>query len=170
MKLSAYRIECERRAYLATGNPMHVWEAYGVARQSQSAIPEWVLQYLDKARLGLIYNVSDAIDDRKGGKDLAAPIARALGLVADGRGTPFDYDTRWWGYGRKVREFVRAGDKLQIARENAANFYGVSTSTVMRGAKLYDKVFPEGEEELTIDEDELPEPSDHVPPCLSSGS
>lgn len=156
MKLNDYRLECERCAYLATRNPLHAWAAYGIARQSRREVPEWVLEYFDKVRLGLVLSVPDEIEKRGTAKGLGPPIARALGLVSGGRGNPFDYDTKWWAYGRKVRELMKAGDQLDHARHAAAKFYKVSTSTIIRGAKVYDEVFPEGAVEPEWDdEDEM---------------
>jgi hypothetical protein len=123
MKLADYMIECERRAYVATGNPLHAWAAYGVGRQHKRAIPEWVLQYFDKARLGLVFNVPDAIEKRGNAKDLGPDIAKALGLHGKGqRGSPFEsyYDTKWWEYGRAVHEYLKAGHELDDARGFAA--------------------------------------------------
>lgn len=161
MKFADYRIECERRAYLQSKNPMHAWEAYGIARRSAREIPEWVLRYFDKARMGLELNVEDATEEGGTREDLARVIAKAFGLVSIGAGTPFDYNTKWWAYGRKVREFMkddergRPGFPLHHARGKAAKFYGVHVSTIIRGAKVYDKVFPEGDDDIFIDEDEI---------------
>lgn len=156
MKLSEYMIECERRAYLATENPMHVWNAYATARAKRIEVPEWVLRYFDKASWGIREMAGDDVPR----KDLAPRIARALNLVRDGAGTPFDYDNRWWAYGRKLREFINAGDKMTFARENTAGHFGVSVSTIQRGAETYDKAFPDGDDQFVVDEDDLPDPTD----------
>lgn len=152
MKLTEFMIECERRAYLAKGNPLHVWNAYSTARAKGIAVPEWVLRYFDKASWDL-----RALANEPEKKNLGPKIAKALDLVRDGRGTPFDYDTKWWVYGRKVREFVKRGDQLDHARSFAADEFGVSPSTIRLAANLYDATFPEDDDELTIDEDDLPD-------------
>lgn len=152
MKLSEFMIECERRAYLATGNPMHVWNAYATTRAKRIDVPEWILRYLDKASWGIREMAGDDVPR----KDLAPRIARSLDLVRDGAGTPFDYDNRWWAYGRKVREFRKRGDQLDHARRFAAEFFEVSVSTIMRGARIYDDAFPDGDDEFVIEEDDLP--------------
>lgn len=160
MKLVEYRLECERLAYEATNNPLHAWAAYGVARQAQVAIPEWVLTYLDKCRLGLVFTVPDAIEERGSAKDLGPVIAGAFGLVSKGRGNPFEYDERWWVYGRAVRllknEIEATGKeaKMDAVFFELGNHFSASDSKIRRGWKLFEKAFPEGDDHLVIDEDD----------------
>jgi hypothetical protein len=151
MKPTDFMLECERRAYLATGNPLHAWNAYTTARAKDVEIPQWVLRYFDTVSCELR---SIEVSEKE---DLRSKVSRALGLGSVGRGTPFNEDAMWWAYGRKVRELRSAGyEKLQAAYARAAEFYGVSASTIRRGAKRYDKVFPEGDDELSVAEDNLP--------------
>lgn len=161
MKLADYIIECERRAYIATGNPLCAWSAYGIARKFRREIPEWVLEYLDKSRVKLMFGVAGQIEKTGGGRDLGPTIASAFGLAGRGkRGTPFEsyYDTNWWKYGRAVREYVKAGNSLEDARTWVAqNFRIKDNATIERAEKKYVLAFPEGEEELFIDEDDLPD-------------
>lgn len=157
MKRIDYQLELERRAYLVTKNPMRVWNAYGVARQSQRAIPEWVLQYLDKARLGLVFNVQDTIEEQGTKTNLAPVIARAFGMTSRGSGSPLDFDMDWWRHGLTLRSFLDRGDQLDHARRFAAEEFGVHPSTIIRSAKLFDKVCPAGDEQFKIDEDDLPD-------------
>lgn len=167
MKLVEYRLECEKRAYEATDNPLHAWAAYGVARQAKIAIPEWVLAYLDKCHLGLVYTVPDAIEQQRSAKDLAPVIAGAFGLVSKGRGNPFEYEEKWWAIGRAVRRLMLVGVEGQEkggglteyhAKQTASEDYGVSFSTITRAFKTYKAVFPDGDDHLVIDEDDLPDP------------
>ena len=160
MKPADYMIECERRAYFATKNPLHAWAAYGVARQHRRAIPEWVLEYLDKSRLGLVFSVPDQIEKTGTGRDLGPTIARAFGLAGRGRrGTPFEsyYDTGWSDYGRAVRDYVKAGHSREDARAFAAVDFDVHETTIIRGEEIYDLAFPEGDEEIFIDVDDMPD-------------
>lgn len=167
MKLVDYRIECERLAFEATKNPLHAWAAYGVARQAKVAIPEWVLAYLDKCRLGLVFTVPDAIEERGSAKDLGPVIAGAFGLVSKGRGNPFEYDERWWAIGRTIRRLMMVGIEGQEkggglseyhAKQTAAEDHGVSFATITRAFETYKAAFPEGDDHLMIDEDDLPDP------------
>ena len=153
MKLADYMIECERRAYLATGNPLHVWNAYSTVRAKRMDLPEWILRYFDKASWGIR---EIATDDVKR-KDLGPRIGRSLGLVNDGPGTPFEFDRKWWAYGRAVREYMKAGHDRDDARAFAAVDFEVHEMTIVRNEQLYDLAFPGGEDEIVIDEGDLPD-------------
>ncbi|MFN2474333.1 MAG: hypothetical protein ABR588_10520 [Sphingomicrobium sp.] len=52
-----------------------------MARQYRREIPEWVFEYLDKARLGLVFNVGDAFEKQGAKENLGPVIARAFGMA-----------------------------------------------------------------------------------------
>ena len=46
-------VERNQRFYAATKNPLFVWAAYQHCRQTGQAIPDWVLEYFDRAAANL---------------------------------------------------------------------------------------------------------------------
>lgn len=166
LPLTDYRLEVERHAFLGTRNPMHAWVAYGIARRGGRNVPDWVLEYLDKAQLGLVFNIPDAIERQGSGKDLGPHIARAFGLVKTGRGNPFEFDDKWWRYGRLVRRLTTKGKEGQErggamslfhATQEAAEVFGVKRKVIEYASKVYEKAFPDGVEEPQLDENDLPD-------------
>ena len=61
--------------YLRTGNPIHLWSVYLLARQGGVPIPDWVLEYLDKAARVLT---------APNGPTSPTAVADALGLATKG--------------------------------------------------------------------------------------
>jgi len=141
-------IEADRRCFVETGNPMHAWAAYSLARVCDAPIPEWVLRYLDMVGRNLLALSADSQDG--GGKDLGPKIATALKLEGKPRsGSPLvTYHADWMVFGMNVRDrMTRVGrdgrfDLETYAIESVASEAGVSKSTVRRAFKLYEALFP----------------------------
>lgn len=135
-------VEVERRCFLDTGNPMHVWAAYRMARVADAPIPDWVLRYFDICGDRLLALSADA--SRNGGaKDMGPKIAKSLGLVSNGRGSPLvSYHADWIVFGANVRARVTDGDKEYLAIESVAKDAGVSTTTVRDAWVRFGALFP----------------------------
>jgi hypothetical protein len=60
-------------------NPMHAWEAYQIARVNEHDIPEWILQYLDRAAASLVLLRDDAADGNPPEREAHA-VGKAIGF------------------------------------------------------------------------------------------
>jgi hypothetical protein len=60
-------------------NPMHAWEAYQLARINKHDLPEWVLQYLDRAAEALI-ELRDGAADGNPPEREAETVGKAIGF------------------------------------------------------------------------------------------
>lgn len=137
------QLEVERRCYEETGSVLHPWAAYRLARVNKVPVPEWVLQYFDKAANNLFELNSQLHQGEKVG-DLAAAASRAMGLTGGrGQGSAFSkYNRKWIVYGMNVRAWIQDGEKEYRAIEIVAERLQVDKSTVRRGWKEYQKRFP----------------------------
>jgi len=136
-------LEVEKRCFVETGNPMHVWAAYSLARVCDAPMPDWVMRYFDMAARNLLALSAEAQDS--GGKDLGPKIAGALKLKGKSRaGSPLvSYHADWMVFGMNVRaRLPEFGGKEYLAIESVAESAGVSKSTVHRAFKLYETLFP----------------------------
>lgn len=85
-----------RQLFERTGNPLHAWAAYRVARDHRRPVPDWALEYLDGAADRLLETERDPLsgEPRRGAdsdeitseQDANRKIARALSLESPGRG------------------------------------------------------------------------------------
>ncbi|MEW6429774.1 MAG: hypothetical protein AB1568_17275 [Thermodesulfobacteriota bacterium] len=86
-----------RKDFEKTGDPIRAWSAYRLARDAGQDVPEWVLQYLDDAAVGLLRKENQTED-----------LARILGFNTKGGGvSPFRK-----GYDAVVRR--RAVDDVNV--------------------------------------------------------
>src|SRR5450756_1349349 len=53
--LATVFIERSQALYRISGNPMHAWRAFDIARHGGIPIPDWVLDYLDPVANCLLY-------------------------------------------------------------------------------------------------------------------
>ena len=157
-KLDAY-YEVQKRAFVATNNPMYAWAAYSRARLIGDEIPEWVLKYLDfsaRALLELSAQTQETLEKtskggkirkaKRGAKDIGPRVAAALKLSSKGAGTALSsYHSDWELYGLLVRHFRQNHVGETNAIEEIAGDKGVSASTIRAAYKLYDKLFPGNE-------------------------
>ena len=136
-------LEVERRCFVETNNPMHVWSAYSLARVCDAPVPEWVLRYFDFVSRNLLSLSADV--QSEGGKDLGPRIAQAMKLEGKPRsGSPLvQYHADWMVLALNViGHLPHAGGKEYLAIEEVAASSGVSISTVRRAFKLYCSLFP----------------------------
>lgn len=117
-------------------NPLWAWIAYQQARTRRAGVPEWVLQYLDRAAREV---VEVALGGRPASRDRRPKaIAKALGLSPTGVGRKRDaFDTfalvlRDRSIAFEVRLSRKHGCTLEMAREQATRRHGVSASVVDR--------------------------------------
>jgi hypothetical protein len=92
-ELARCLIDRKRDLYVVTGNPVHAWAAYQIARRADVPAPSWVLDYLDDCAEALTgpdsprskTAIADALRlGKKGGRSLTAQAAmeeRNLSLV-----------------------------------------------------------------------------------------
>jgi hypothetical protein len=141
-------IEIERRCFAETGNPLHAWAAYSFARVVNAAVPDWVLGYLDSAARNLFDLTAEHQSQQKGReKEIAPKIAAAFGI----RGTVLSgYRDNWVVHGANVRHLMREGHQETYAIDYVAEAAGVSTSTVRRALKRYDRLYPDQGIETTF--------------------
>lgn len=135
-------VEVERRCFKETGNPMHAWAAFRLARVVGSPIPDWVLKYLDQCSRELL-SLSSHSSAQGTGKDLGPAIAKTFGLASKGRGSPLvTYHADWMVFGANVRSRMLNGDKEYIAVEEVAKEHAVSKTAVGNSWRLFRAMFP----------------------------
>jgi hypothetical protein len=100
--ITAAWMDASRREFEATGNPIHAWEAYRLARKTRVPVPELVLEYFGRVAARVSSLARDHVPRKNG---VAKAVASAVGLDCRGRYNPFDPFNGWW----------RAGHELLIA-------------------------------------------------------
>jgi hypothetical protein len=138
-------IEAERRAFLETSNPMHVWAAFRFAGVVGAETPEWVRSYLDLVSKRILSLAAQVQNESSRGKrnskvDDFGPRLAAVMMMKGSHLTGYHSD--WITYGMNVRHRIQSGDKETFAIETVAEDAGVSKSTVGRGWKRYNKLYP----------------------------
>jgi hypothetical protein len=135
-------IEVERRYFVETHNPMHVWTAYSLARCNAAPIPDWVLHYFDHSARELLKLSFETRET--GGENMGPKLARSLGFTSGGPGSGLSnyQNMEWIVYGMHVRARIAQGSKEYIAIEDVSKQLAVHKSTVTRAYKLFDKLFP----------------------------
>jgi hypothetical protein len=138
--IPTYLQDCQR-AFKA-GDVWRAWEACFLAtryRHNGLPMPEWVLAYLEQAA-GALTMLSLDVTPRPPGPSLHAAVTRALGLTADGRGTP---RSRRYGAERAAALAVdvalllpKAGGKEHAAYTAVAKFHRVGLTTVRDAYKV----------------------------------
>jgi hypothetical protein len=100
--IAEHDVDFARCEYEASGNPIHAWEAYLLARKARVPAPESVLAYFD----GVAARISSLARHRVPRKNaVASAVASAVGLACRGRHNPFDPFDGW----------ARPGHELMIA-------------------------------------------------------
>lgn len=139
-------IEVERRAFMETSNPMHVWAAFRFARVVKAEIPDWVITYLDLASKRLL---ALAVDEdqrhskaKEEGKSYVTDVKRIAPALFMKASHLTGYHDQWVAYGMNVRHLMSEKHKETFAIGYVANRFGVSTSTVRRAWKQYEKMYP----------------------------
>jgi hypothetical protein len=135
-----------RRKYEMTGNPLYAWETFASCRSAGEDIPEWVLEYLDRAAGKLLEYAQHDPPPAKGETSTAVAVAMEMKIPGrSGQGTVF---TQYVANeknesGRRILQGVsdrmEAGDKDTHAFENVAKEFGVSHSTVRRAWQKFTK-------------------------------
>ncbi|MDG4896616.1 hypothetical protein P9272_23905 [Mesorhizobium sp. WSM4976] len=138
-------IEVERRAFFETSNPMHAWAAFRYASVVGTEMPDWVRGYFDLVSKRMLALAADAQTEadrpkRNSKVDDFGPRLAAAMMMKGSHLTGYHSD--WISYGMNVRHRVQAGDKETFAIESVAEDAGVSVSTVRRGWKRYNKLYP----------------------------
>ena len=95
-------MDAARREDEATGNPIHAWEAYWLARKARVAVPASVNAYLDGVAARISHLARHQVPRKN---DVAKAVASAVGLKCRGRYNPFDRFDGW----------NRQGHELEIA-------------------------------------------------------
>ena len=90
--------------YKESKNPLYAWQAFRQARQSNVAVPEWVLEYLHKSADNLLTMPLGL------GKKTQAAIAEALGLKTVGNRSFFD---RFWKLERDIQIYRLVQDEQE---------------------------------------------------------
>ncbi|MEQ8813553.1 MAG: hypothetical protein RLO51_16780 [Thalassobaculum sp.] len=144
VETNADLIEVERRCYQETGNPLHVWAAYGLARVVKTPPPEWVLAYFDGVGRNLFTVAAVHLNGKAA--NVPAEIMVALGMKPPGKsgsGTAFSrYHKDWLSFGMNVRARMQSGEQQTYAIEEVAKQSGVSEKLVRDGWKRYNRLFP----------------------------
>ena len=114
-------------AYVLSGNPIHIWEAYRDCRKIGREPPPWVFAYFDESADRLLNNdprkpaeIADALDLRVGGRSPTARIGK------DKRNLSFVWTvSALEKHGRKSREkiFEDIAPDLGLTVEAAKNLY-----------------------------------------------
>ncbi len=136
-------IEDQRERYEHEGNIFSAWYAYLVARQTGTAIPDWILKALDDVSTGLFGLYLNSTHGRKVSN---ADIAKAAKLSSKrGKGNLFTKfgNPDWWLMAEVVGLYMGQGAYETYAIDAVAEEYRVSKSTVRRAWKRYEKVRPE---------------------------
>lgn len=138
-------IEVERRAFFETSNPMHVWAAFRYAAVAKAETPDWVRGYLDLVSKRILALSAEAHKQTEQPKrnakvdDFGPRLAAAMMM----KGSHLTgYHSDWIAYGMNVRHRMHSGDQETYAIESVARDASVSISTVRRGWKRYNKLYP----------------------------
>lgn len=75
-------IELYRRAFEEENNPLYIWQAYQISRQSGVSIPWWILDYFDEVAKGLL-------SPHKSSERISISIQKALKMNTKGRNSFF---------------------------------------------------------------------------------
>jgi hypothetical protein len=143
-----YQASIEKKLYEVEGNSLRAWNVYRMYRLMGRPIPDWVLEYFDRAGDALMALQSE--HDRGAVKNPAVAIAEALGMKKPGRSGAYnvfsDMDRerrKWLGYAAEVKGHIEQGSKEDIAIEFVAKTAGVHYSTVYRAWARAKEEFPE---------------------------
>ena len=133
-----------QREYERTGNPLHIWHAYGECRDYGLEVPEWILAYLDRVAKDLLIMASEP---DKIPKSPAPTVARIMGMNEKGSGNVFrtfqSQDVRDYRMAHDVicdiiaDEEKRGSHKLDTIEKAVAKRFEVSKATVDRAYKKY---------------------------------
>ncbi|MEQ1955957.1 hypothetical protein [Mesorhizobium sp. CN2-181] len=139
-------IEVERRAFMETSNPMHVWAAFRFARVVRAEIPDWVIAYLDLASKRLL---ALAVEEeqkhaqaKQVGKRHVTDVKRVAPAFFIKASHLAGYHDNWVTYGMNVRHLKKQKHQETYAIDHVADHFGVSASTVRRAWKQYEKLYP----------------------------
>jgi hypothetical protein len=137
----------QARQYAVDRNPVHAWEAYLLHRRSGEPVPEWVLQYLDRAAENLSALDWRAQLGRKKITKPAAAIAEALEMKQPGRHKRVHvfakrrtFEAVWLG--AEVLYRMRRGDQQTYAIDYVAKARGVPKTKVHRAWKRVESLMP----------------------------
>ena len=135
-------IEWSRAQYQRTGNPFFVWQAYDHFRRAGMPIPEWILEYFDKAadrlfalRLGVTDLTTHVKEIPATGDNLAQLVAKALGFRKKGRGTALSKLKKLdaeVSMALRAQQRMNSGETQETSFGETADELGVSDSTVRR--------------------------------------
>ena len=135
-------VQYHEAAYKESQNPLHAWRAYLYCRRFDLTIPQWVLQYLDRAALKF-YTWSQPHGTPPAKAKVAPGIAEALELKRPGKSGRVnvfaDYgNPRDWGLALRASVAIADGWKPYLAFEKVAERFGVDASTVERAWKKWE--------------------------------
>lgn len=133
------RLNMHRDLYGASENPLDVWQGILYAQALNEPLPDWILEYLASSAA----NIFDLMHHSMQGKrPTPAHIANALNMVRQGSGTIFPNESEWdWtARGGQVAAMIEAGHQETYAIDAVAETEGVSSSTVRRDWKRFQKV------------------------------
>lgn len=127
--LAGYSIDRCHLLYDETGNPVHVWKAYRVARKTGVELPQWVLDYFDAA--------AGALESNPG---KGSEILEALGFATGGRRENRASDQLSWAQTVRILMQKHPDWNLETAYGKVAeNIEGVSESSVRDAYNKYFK-------------------------------
>jgi hypothetical protein len=112
--------------YKLTGNPLYAWRAYNLCRIEDEPIPDWVLEYLDRAASSF-----ERLCHPCPKKPVAA-IAEALEMATSGPSVFARMNKNPLALVDKIMERVEQGEQPTYAIEAVAKDLGVSTRTLWR--------------------------------------
>lgn len=140
-------IDWSRTQYQRDQNPFFVWQAYDHFRRAGMPIPEWILEYFDKAadalfalRLGQTDLKIHAKELPATGDNLAQLVAKALGFREKGRGTALSKlkkSDAEISMALRAQQRMNSGETQETSFGETADEIGVSDSTVRRAWRKY---------------------------------
>jgi hypothetical protein len=109
-----YAVEC---------NPIYAWQAYEIAREGGSAIPDWVLEYFDFVadNIGRLAGDAKLLKRAKNG-DIAPLVSAAAGFVPGGAEATY-IRNRWPDAPEASREKSGAFNPVTAAAEGPADMH-----------------------------------------------
>lgn len=122
-QLAAYQLGRQRDLYARTGNPWHAVRAYRDSRAAGVPVPEWVLEYLDRAFA--------AVDEASTGREIAQALALVDAKGGQGNGQRrAETQSRNTEIVRTIQILRRRGCTLTEACEKEADRHGLEVETV----------------------------------------
>jgi hypothetical protein len=124
------------------GNPLHVWSAYLECRSAKLALPDWVLDYLDRVASRLRRRVANN-GLPPSPKDPAAAIATDLEMARRGAGNVFTHYNRNATkdgpiyLAASINDRLLRGERLTPALDAVCAETGVSKSKLERAWREY---------------------------------